>query len=259
MNAFDKISGLFAGLLGFSGDGSLMEGIRLESAEDERTLALKDGTLVSVIRLDGAMRSPGIFGLEKQAAQLRVSLSPFLTEPGHAIEFSFSRDPLAGGRLVERAVAKFRGRAEQLNLEMNDIFAERHRRLAEFVVDETNLIAVYTRFAAQGGTASGHDGESGIGQTGMKRAQVPGRLREFDLRAARHLRRRVLPRPVRFGKLRAHTRFQGSPARGESVDISDDLGMERVLGAKTAPIFCRKERRSGGKSVRDTDDALGTG
>ncbi|MDE0305463.1 MAG: hypothetical protein OXI87_11385 [Albidovulum sp.] len=139
------IGDMFADWFGGSMGNTLADRIRLEAAEDRSTLAMKDGTLVSVIRMDGAMRAVGAKGLESFAEELRVGLSPFLSTPGHAFVFAFVRDPSAAARKIEKIIAGTREQALRLGLDLVDVLSERQRHLARYLVEETTLILVHTR------------------------------------------------------------------------------------------------------------------
>ena len=52
-------SDVFAKVIGEVFQESLKDQIRVESMEDDQTLTLKDGTMMSLIHLHGALRSPG--------------------------------------------------------------------------------------------------------------------------------------------------------------------------------------------------------
>ena len=139
------IGDMFADWFGGAMGNSLAERIRLDAAEDECTLTMKDGTLVSVVRMDGAMRATGAKGLESFAEELRVGLSPFLSTPGHAFVFAFVRDPSAAARKIEKIVAGTREQAARLGLDLDDVLLERQRHLSRYLVEETTLILIHTR------------------------------------------------------------------------------------------------------------------
>ena len=133
----------------------LIDRIRVESVEDDRTLTLKDGSLASMIRIDGAMRHEGPPELAGVADALRVSMAPYLSRPGHAIELSFSRDPTNAQRKVEQAVSRGRRRAGELGLDLADILDGSRRRLSQQLTGESFLAVIYTRPSADAVTSAG--------------------------------------------------------------------------------------------------------
>ena len=122
----------------------LAERIRVEGIEDSETLAFKNGTLVSVIRLGGSRGMSGRRELCADVEAVRVSLSPFLSSPGHAIEFTFSRDPGPALQKLASLIGNVRTRAEELGMDADGILTERQRRLGSLLVEETSLVVVHT-------------------------------------------------------------------------------------------------------------------
>ena len=161
-----------------------MDRIRLESVEDDRTLVLKDGTLVSFMAIDGSMRTLDSEALSSMAGQLRVSLAPFLSSIGHAVEISFSRDPDSAVRIVEQFVERSLRRARHLGLDLADLLDERRDHLASRLVDESCMIAVYTRLDPLADAADHPAGEAGHSEPSVRRGQSSGRA--LDSIFARH-------------------------------------------------------------------------
>ena len=131
--------------IGLSGTSCLADRIRLESADDLYSFTLKDGSLASVIRVDGAMRHEGQTGLSEVATALRVSLAPLLSRPDHALEFTISRDPATASRNVEQGIKRQMCRANALGLDLADILRGSSERLSRALIGETCLAVVYTR------------------------------------------------------------------------------------------------------------------
>ena len=141
----DFLDNLFVDLFGSALRESMRERIRVESAADERTLTLKDGSLVSIIRIEGSKLQPSRHDLAELAARMRVSLAPFLSGPGHALKFTFARDPTSAERIARSATIRGGRQSARLGLDIADMLADRERRLAECLVSETCLISVHTR------------------------------------------------------------------------------------------------------------------
>ena len=165
----------FADLFGGACGRTLMDRIRLESLEDDRTLVLKDGTLVSFIAIDGSMRMLDSEALSSLAGQLRVSLAPFLSSVGHAIEISFSRDPDSAVRIVEQFADRSLRRARLLDLDLADLLNERRDHLASCLVDESCMVAVYTRLDPLADAASHSAAEAEPPEPSVRRGQSSGR------------------------------------------------------------------------------------
>lgn len=134
---------------------SLADRIGLESAEDEYTLTFKNGSLASFVQIGGAMCHENEFKLASVADALRVSLTPFLSRPEHALEIIFSRDPSAAQRHVEQIINRQRARATEIGLDMTDIFAGTNARLADNLIGETCIAVIHTRPTNQVANDSG--------------------------------------------------------------------------------------------------------
>lgn len=176
MSLLEFASRHLADLIGGAPSGSLMDRIRLEAAEDASALSMKDGTLVSFICLEGSMRPIDGEALSRTASRLRVSLAPFFASVGHAVEISFCRDPIAAGRLVERASQADIRRARQLKLDLEDVIAERRAHLPRRLVEESCLIAVYTRYDPVSDGSGSQESPSNPGRAPqVRRGQTSGR------------------------------------------------------------------------------------
>lgn len=135
----------FARIIGAFMNESLADMIRLESMEDESTLVLKDGSLMSMILLEGALRTPGQEDIGEIVERLRIALSPYLSNPGHVITFTFIRDPNAARREISDLVGRTGRAARTLGLDIEDVLSERERVLSRRMVSETCLVTIFSR------------------------------------------------------------------------------------------------------------------
>lgn len=124
---------------------SLMDQIRVESLVSERTLVLKDGTMMSMISLSGSYRSVGDHEYADMVERMRIVLSAYFTEPGHAIDVNFMRDQSAAKRYLERLVNRTQRAARNLSMDIDDVLLERVRNLSKVMVAETCIITAYSR------------------------------------------------------------------------------------------------------------------
>jgi intracellular multiplication protein IcmB len=136
-----------AGSIGVLAKKSLSSYCFLETADGEDTLVAKDGSLVSVIRIDGSRKMMGPADLDKLVEFMTTKLSPNLAAPGHALQFWFCRDPDLSGHLVRRLNATARNVAQNLDVDLEDVFAERERVLPRHIVHEAVYVALWTRVA----------------------------------------------------------------------------------------------------------------
>lgn len=122
--------------------------IRLETADDERTLVAADGSLVSFIRIHGAraMIGEAEYNYILEAATLKLG-SKF-DRPGYALQFYFLRDPDQIGREMERLMAANYGSAKVVGLDLKDLLDERRRHLSRYMAYEEIWMVCWTRPSA---------------------------------------------------------------------------------------------------------------
>lgn len=124
---------------------SLETFIRLETADDEITLASSDGSLVTYIRVDGSRQ---IIGEEEYNFLIEgstIKIGARFDRQGHALQVYFVRDP---GRIVphlEDVMKPSRMAAESMGLDVEDIFDERVRHLSRYLSYEECYYVLWTR------------------------------------------------------------------------------------------------------------------
>ncbi len=108
-------------------------------------LVCHDGSLVSLLALDGARSMMGVEELERFVDVAALRLNTAFAHPGHALHMVFERAPDEAESLAE-AHAEAAGRqAGRLGLDLDDLLAERARRLAPLIAAETLMLACWTR------------------------------------------------------------------------------------------------------------------
>ncbi len=118
---------------------------QLESAENEHTLVAKDGSLVSILRFDGATYLVGPEEFEKIHGDLTRSLQSILSRDGHAIQVYFMQDQAAVRENLEDILAPAKQTAEKLNLSLDDLFSERIDNLEQYCASERSYFVLWTR------------------------------------------------------------------------------------------------------------------
>ena len=108
-------------------------------------LACRDGSLVSLFRLDGARSMMGARELDGFIELGARRLNSVFTGPGHALHAVFERAPDEAARLVAAAGGQTLRQCERLGLALGDVIAERGRRLAPLMAAESFVIAAWTR------------------------------------------------------------------------------------------------------------------
>ncbi len=124
---------------------SLETFIRLETADDEITLAASDGSLVTYIRIDGSRQ---IIGEEEYSFIVEgatIKIGARFDRQGHALQVYFSRDPNRIAAHLEDIMQPSRDTAEAIGLDVKDIFDERVRHLSKYLSYEESYFVLWTR------------------------------------------------------------------------------------------------------------------
>lgn len=116
------------------------------AAEREGTGVLvgHDGSLGSVIDVEGARSMMGEEGLDRFVETVERRLGPALLERGHALHVVFERAPAEGRRLLEEAAERQRQSCRRLGLDLEGPIAERVERLAPRAAGERLAVACWS-------------------------------------------------------------------------------------------------------------------
>jgi intracellular multiplication protein IcmB len=117
----------------------------IETLDDEHTLVAKDGSLMTLVKVDGVKQVQGEEELTRLIEVLNQKLSTYLGRPGFAIQVWFCRDPDLSLTMLKEQMLPSRNTAKQLRLDLSDVFDEREKHLAKHVVYESYHIALWTR------------------------------------------------------------------------------------------------------------------
>jgi intracellular multiplication protein IcmB len=145
--SFPSMLSSLAGLLGNMTKKSLSSHCFLETSDGEETLVAKDGSLATVIRIDGTRQMMGDIELAKFVEFGTTKLSSFMSRPGHAMQVWFCRDPDLSSQMLRTMLATPRSVADDLKLDLDDLFMERERHLPKYIVHEAFYIVLWTRLA----------------------------------------------------------------------------------------------------------------
>ena len=120
----------------------------LETAGQDGIVVAKDGSLMSVVKVDGIKQVLGADELRNIVEQLATKMSSYFGKSGHAVQVWFTRDPDLSATVIRSQQAPARGVAAALQLDLKDLFDEREMHLPKFVVYEGFFLAVWTRTSA---------------------------------------------------------------------------------------------------------------
>ncbi len=124
---------------------SLESYVRLETADDEVTLAAADGSLVTYVRVDGSRQIIGEEEYQFLVEGATIKIGSRFDRQGHALQVYFVRDPHRIERHLEDVLRPSRMTAESIGLEVQDVFDERVRHLSRYLSYEECYYVLWTR------------------------------------------------------------------------------------------------------------------
>ncbi len=108
-------------------------------------LVCHDGSLVSLVAVDGSRSMMGAEELERFVDVAALRLNTAFAHPGHALHVAFERAPDEAEGLADAHAEAVRRQARRLGLDLDDLLTERARRLAPLIAAETLVVACWTR------------------------------------------------------------------------------------------------------------------
>ena len=119
--------------------------IRLETSDDPITFAAVDGSLVTLVRVNGARQIIGDEEYKKILSDSVVKFGARFDRPGHAMQIYFVRNPERIGEEIKILLRPNREAAKNIGLEIDDIFDERARHLTHYLAHEEIYFVLWTR------------------------------------------------------------------------------------------------------------------
>lgn len=119
----------------------------LETTDDARTFATRDGALMSLIRVRGTMTLIGADEFKLQTDSLHTEWASRMSKSGHSLVVYYAFDPRKHSA-AERCVNDMRATARQIGLDLDDVMDEYNVVLSRLTQDEDIFLAVYTRLNA---------------------------------------------------------------------------------------------------------------
>jgi len=117
----------------------------IQTADSPTVLVGNDGSLISVLRIDGVKALIGAEEFDRIQDGLRHSLQTTMSRKGHAMQvyFSYNRDEV--GKEISHIFEPARATAETLSLSLDDLFNERISYLAKYCAQEEVYIVLWTQ------------------------------------------------------------------------------------------------------------------
>lgn len=109
-----------------------------------RSYATRDGSMCSLIRIDGQRQLMGAVEFDSVVRDAERDLAPFLQRRGQEIDWWFSWDPEAGREEVAKLSRAMRSAGENLGMNIGPLVDERVGHMGKFIVREASFITVWT-------------------------------------------------------------------------------------------------------------------
>ena len=119
----------------------------LETTDGQHTFVAKDGSLASVIKVKGLKHLTSNNNIATLVEHLQTRLSPNFLDEGHAIQFWYARDAAQSFDQIKSLIYPARQVAEELELELADLFAEREQFLPTKMTWDGCYIVLWTRLS----------------------------------------------------------------------------------------------------------------
>lgn len=116
----------------------------LETVLDKQTLVNRDGSLISVFRLNGIKFIPGQEEFNYLHDGICQSLQSAMSRPGHNLQIVFSYDRSQVKEHIKEIITPARETADRLSLELKDLFEEKLNFLSNYCAEEECYLVVWT-------------------------------------------------------------------------------------------------------------------
>lgn len=117
----------------------------IQTADSRTVLVANDGSLLSVLRVEGVQMLIGRDEFENILAGLRQTLQTTMSNPGYTIQvfFSYNKDEVQSE--IAEILAPAEATAQRLGLRLDDLFQERINYLGKFCAHEEVYLVLWTR------------------------------------------------------------------------------------------------------------------
>jgi len=117
----------------------------LETADSPTVLVNHDGSLLSMIKIEGITALSGPEEFELLVNGLNNAFQAAMGRPGHALQVFFSHDKQNIVKVIQNIFSPAEATAKRLDLKLDDLFAERLDYLSQYCADEKVYFVLYTR------------------------------------------------------------------------------------------------------------------
>ena len=117
----------------------------LETADSPTVLVNHDGSLLSVIKIDGVAALAGAEEFDRLVEGLTNAFQGAMSRPGHVLQVYFSHDKQNIKKAIQDIYAPAEATEKRLDLSLDDLFNERVDYLSQYCSDETLYFVLMTR------------------------------------------------------------------------------------------------------------------
>ncbi|HAT1595961.1 TPA: type IVB secretion system protein IcmB/DotO [Legionella pneumophila] len=119
--------------------------IDLETADSPTVLVNHDGSLLSILKIEGITGLAGPEEFERLVEGLANSFQAAMGRPGHALQVYFSHDKQNIVKMIKDIYDPAEATANRLELNLRDLFEERVNYLSQYCAEERVYFVLYTR------------------------------------------------------------------------------------------------------------------
>lgn len=119
--------------------------IDLETADSEHVLVNHDGTLLSILKIEGVTALAGTEEFERLVEGINNAFQGAMSRPGHAFQVYFSHDKQNIKKVIQDIYEPAEDTAKRLELNLSDLFEERVDHLAKYCAEERIYFVLITR------------------------------------------------------------------------------------------------------------------
>lgn len=120
----------------------------IQTADSRTALVANDGSLVTILRVEGVQMLIGREEFQRILDGLRQALQTTLSHPGYLMQvfFSYNKDEVRG--VISEILSPAEATAQRLGLNLEDLFQERINYLSNYCANEEVYIALWTRLGS---------------------------------------------------------------------------------------------------------------
>ena len=117
----------------------------LETADSKYVFVAHDGSLISVVRVNGATALVGNEEFVRSVQGLANAMNAPMSQPGHLLQVYFTHNSDKVREQIQEIYAPAKETAEKLGLNLEDLFEERENFIAKYCAEEMVFFVFWTR------------------------------------------------------------------------------------------------------------------